>query len=221
MTFQKDGYEILNDVIPDDEINRVKQEISTLSATSNRGGIRNAEKLFPSIKSFVHSQQLFELANTYLSGAASIVRVILFDKNPENNWLVTWHQDKTVAVSQPFEMEGWGPWSIKDHTHHVQPPESALNQMVTFRIHLDPTDENNGCLKVIPGSHQFGVLPQKMIGNLCKDQKPISCSAREGSILVMRPHLVHASSKATIPGNRRILHVEYSDYRLPPGVSWA
>ncbi|WP_141215531.1 hypothetical protein [Hahella sp. CCB-MM4] len=60
-----------------------------------------------------------------------------------------------------------------------------------------------------------------MIGKFCREHISVSCEAIEGSILVMRPHLLHASSKAIAPTNRRILHVEYSDYRLPEGIHWA
>ena len=41
---------------------------------------------------------------------------------------------------------------------HVQPPRAILEQMLTVRIHLDRTDESNGALKVIPGSHRQGKL---------------------------------------------------------------
>ncbi|ABC28723.1 conserved hypothetical protein [Hahella chejuensis KCTC 2396] len=37
----------------------------------------------------------------------------------------------------------------------------------------------------------------------------------------MKPHLLHASSKGTTPNQRRILHVEFSDYPLPAGAQWA
>ena len=30
--------------------------------------------------------------------------------------------------------------------------------MITFRVHLDDADKNNGCLKVIPESHKLGIL---------------------------------------------------------------
>lgn len=31
-----------------------------------------------------------------------------------------------------------------------------------------------------------------------------------GGIIVMRPLLVHASSKSAVPGSRRVLHLEYA-----------
>ena len=47
---------------------------------------------------------------------------------------------------------------MKEGIPHVQPPTAILEQMLTVRIHLDRTDESNGALKVIPGSHRQGKL---------------------------------------------------------------
>ncbi|ACS93527.1 conserved hypothetical protein [Teredinibacter turnerae T7901] len=135
--------------------------------------------------------------------------------------MVSWHQDKTVAVTKKFNDPGWGPWSLKDGVQHVQPPIDVLQQMITIRIHLDASTASNGCLKVMPGSHKEGVMSQGFIDQYSKSHCETVCSAPEGSALVMRPHLLHASSKASNPGQRRVLHMEFSSYGLPAGVNWA
>ena len=93
--------------------------------------------------------------------------------------------------------------------------------MVTLRIHLDPADINSGCLKVIPNSHRAGLLSQKDIEQIIQQQSDVVCEAEVGDVLVMRPHLLHASSKAQNLSQRRVLHLEYSGYSLPEHVSWA
>jgi hypothetical protein len=72
------------------------------------------------------------------------VRGILFDKIPDANWKVPWHQDVTIAVQEKVEAEGFGPWSIKADVLHVQPPASILEQMLSIRLHLDDCGEENG-----------------------------------------------------------------------------
>jgi len=118
-------------------------------------------------------------------------------------------------VSDKAEIEGWGPWTLKDGVHHVQPPLEILNNMVTFRIHLDDTNESNGCLKLIAGSHHQGVMTHNEIQDYIKDKTATYCSAKAGSALIMRPHVLHASSKAISPSQRRVLHLEYCGYDLP------
>jgi hypothetical protein len=39
---------------------------------------------------------------------------------------------------------------------HVEAPEWLLEKMLTMRLHLDDMTEENGPLKVLPGSHHSG-----------------------------------------------------------------
>lgn len=184
-------------------------------------GIRNVEKKFKSIAELVQSKKLLAKAESVLGNKPQFVRAIFFDKTPDKNWLVSWHQDKTIAVSKKRHIDGWGPWSVKDNTHHVQPGERVLNEMVTFRIHLDDTNVDNGCLKVIPNSHTSGVLTQEEINKIVKETKFVECEAQAGDMLIMRPLILHASGKAKSPNHRRVIHLEFSGYELPDGLNWA
>ena len=99
----EDGYEIIDEFLSHDQLIAINSELETVELPSNTGGIRNAEKKFPIIRDLANSEQLNKQATKYLSGSASLVRAILFNKTKENNWLVTWHQDRTIAVSERFE----------------------------------------------------------------------------------------------------------------------
>ncbi len=219
MPFEEDGFEILESFMSCEEIESIKKELAGIECKG--GGIRNADKKLSSITNLVESEKYLSIASAYLSSKAELVRSIVFVKSIENNWLVTWHQDKTVAVSKKFDIPGWGPWSKKDGVLHVQPPVEVLEQMVTFRVHLDESTEENGCLKIMPHSHREGVMPQESIHSYTKSRPAISCEAPIGSALVMRPHVLHASSKAKSTKPRRVLHIEYSSYLLPSGATWA
>ncbi|MEO1185537.1 MAG: phytanoyl-CoA dioxygenase family protein, partial [Cyanobacteria bacterium J06636_27] len=96
----------------------------------------------------------------------------------------------------------------------------VLENMVTFRIHLDASNQENGCLRVIPKTHLFGILSQPEI-NRIKDIYPIKyCEVDAGDAVVMRPHILHSSQKSLISGLRRVLHLEYSSFNLPHGLTW-
>lgn len=218
--FQSNGFEIFSHFISTEITMLIKEEIETLALPDFKGGIRNANKKFGTINNLVNSSHLIEKAKDYLLGEPKIVRVILFDKSPENNWMVPWHQDQTVAVSKKFECQNWGPWSIKDDVYHVQPPIDVLLDMITFRIHIDETNIDNGCLRVIPGSHQLGLLSTDEIQKFTKSASAVNCEGKEGALIVMRPHLLHASHKAKNKKIRRIIHIEYSSYPLPKGINW-
>ena len=110
------------------------------------------------------------------------VRAIYFDKSPEANWLVPWHQDLTVALRSRREVPGFGPWSVKDGVPHVQPPVERLEQMLTVRLHLDDADEGNGALRVLPGSHRSGRLSSTQIQALRAGQADVLCAATRSAI---------------------------------------
>ena len=220
MSFSDDGYELIISFLDPEQLDKLSSEIGSVELSRSAGGVRNAQVNYPCIGELCSSSLVLDKAASFLHSTPTLVRAILFNKTESNNWLVPWHQDRTVAVSSKFQAKGWGSWSEKDGVLHVQPPIEVLNSMVTFRIHLDATSEKNGCLSVAPGSHKYGVLTQREIIEKLDSVVPVLCKAPAGSALAMRPHLLHASSKGTAPTQRRVLHLEYSDYKLPSGVSW-
>lgn len=217
----KNGYKIINNFISHTQLNAIQLDIENIEFPSKAGGIRNAEKKFNSIYKLAQSNLLSTHVQKHLTGEVHLVRAILFNKTKNNNWLVPWHQDKTIAVSKQFEKKGWGPWSIKGGVPHVQPPLQALNQMITFRIHLDDSHQQNGCLKILPNTQHLGILKQDSIQEYIKDRDATICECPAGSALIMRPHILHASSKASKPSQRRVLHLEYSSFKLPSGITWS
>ena len=215
------GFKVIDHFLDRNQLDRVIAELDAINVFDHVAGIRNAEKKFQSVSELSHSLQLQSLFFPYLGEKINLVRVILFDKTIDNNWLVTWHQDKTIAVSSRFNKQGWGPWSIKEGIHHVQTPLEVLEKTMTCRIHLDDTNEDNGCLRVIPNSHRRGILSAYEIQKQQQTKEYVDCQCKAGSALLMYPHLLHASSKAKIPSSRRVLHIEYSAYSLPDGVEWS
>ena len=224
------GFQIVNNVFRDAELEPIRQELERYKLPVTRGGLRQADKKLLSVQQIAISEMVISLAQSLLTKKPRLIRAILFCKNTHNNWRVSWHQDKTVCVTEKFDCHGWGPWSVKENLPHVQPPLEVLQHMVSIRIHLDDTDETNGCLRVLPGSHQLGILTQHDIDNLIQNDtsaearsenlKYENCIAQSGTVMLMSPLLLHSSGKATSRKNRRVLHLEYSDYNLPTGINW-
>jgi len=90
--------------------------------------------------------------------------------------------------------------------------------MLTLRIHLDDADADNGALRLIPGSHDRGIIPPETIANLKKHA--ITTTVKSGGVLVMKPLLVHSSLLAGKPSHRRVLHIEFAAEELPNGLQW-
>jgi ectoine hydroxylase-related dioxygenase (phytanoyl-CoA dioxygenase family) len=174
----------------------------------------------PEVYAWAVSAAVLSRVTTHLGPQARPVRAIFFDKSPAANWLVPWHQDVTLAVQGPVETPGFGPWSRKDGIPHVQAPAEWLARMLTVRLHLDACDASNGALRVIPGSHRYGRLAADRISALKTATPEVLCEAAAGDGLLMRPLLLHASSKSIGDRRRRILHIEYCSDPLPAGMAW-
>jgi len=174
----------------------------------------------PWVRDLATSETLLAAVRPYLPDSPRPVRAIYFDKSPGTNWLVAWHQDLTIAVADQTDAPGFGPWSTKEGLIHVQPPVELLQNMITLRLHLDDTDESNGALRLIPGSHTQGRLAAPDIERLRSTLSEETCRASQGDALLMRPLILHASGRSTSDRHRRILHIEYAGCDLPHGLQW-
>lgn len=163
---------------------------------------------------------LADLVRPHLPAPPVPVRGIYFDKRPETNWLVAWHQDLTLALKERVEVPGFGPWSVKERVPHVQPPVALLEQMLTVRLHLDDADADNGALRILSGTHQLGRLNAEAINKCRETHAEVLCAAKAGDALLMRPLLLHASSRSTSDRRRRVLHIEFAGFTLPPPLDW-
>ncbi|MGB0423065.1 MAG: phytanoyl-CoA dioxygenase family protein [Flavobacteriales bacterium] len=92
-----------------------------------------------------------------------------------------------------------------------------MNGTTTLRIHLDNTTETNGALRVIPKSHLEGVI------RLTKEEQvknEVSCTVERGGVMLMKPLILHASSRSTGKRNRRVIHLELCNKELPEELKW-
>jgi hypothetical protein len=143
-----------------------------------------------------------------------------FDKTAEANWQVGWHQDQTVSVKEKTNSKGYSGWTRKKGYYSVIPPEEVLHEMFTIRIHLDDANEQNGALKIVPGS-QNKRMSDEEIRLITSNCVPATCVVAAGGIQLMRPLVLHASAKSNPARKRRVLHLEFASQPLPGKAEWA
>ncbi len=211
------GYEIHRSIFSLPEIQNLRKEADRIAQLAESACVRHLGKRSNLFNRLSLSPKLISL---FPYPDFTPVRSILFDKTPEENWPVAWHQDLTICVIEKTDCENYGPWSVKDGIPHVQPPVALLNRMVTARIHLDPTGADNGALSIVPGSHLLGKLASEKIPELATESS-ILCECQPGDVLLMSPLILHSSKRSTRPKRRRILHFEYAPPdALDPRLSW-
>jgi ectoine hydroxylase-related dioxygenase (phytanoyl-CoA dioxygenase family) len=99
---------------------------------------------------------------------------------------------------------------VKGNVLYAHAPAWALRKVIALRIHLDDSTLINGPLRVLPGTHERGVLTDEQIETFVRDLTPVECAAASGGVVAMRPLAVHASSKPADGNPRRVLHIEYA-----------
>lgn len=161
-----------------------------------------------------------QVAAALSSSATRPVRAVLFDKTPEANWSVAWHQDRTLPVRERIEVEGFGPWSTKDGLLHVAPPFEVLARMITLRVHLDAVDPANAPLRIALGSHRLGRVAAADAEAQASRLPRHVCLAEPGEVWAYSTPILHASDPSSGDGRRRVLQIDYADFDLPGGLDW-
>ena len=137
-----------------------------------------------------------------MRGLVGAERVALFTdklnlKRPLEGSGFRWHQDSPYWIH---------------HTPHV-------DRLPNVMLALDAAHEENGCLRVVRGSHRRGLLPglegDGTLGPLFTDPRYFDASAQvpavmgAGSLLFFSPHTVHGSEPNASQLPRRALVLTY------------
>lgn len=219
--FKQNGFAIFPAMFADSELDALTAEVESLRSPKDIAGMRNLLIRSAVIKAFASSGVALRLAHELLQSEPRPVRAILFDKTADTNWYVTWHQDLSIPVQARIEIDGYGPWSIKDGVAHVQPPAEVLEQMVSLRVHLDACPVNNGAIKFVAGSHRQGIMESDQVAQCRDNQQQTICPAERGDVIAMRPLILHSSATSHVAAHRRVLHLEYASVALPAALIWA
>jgi ectoine hydroxylase-related dioxygenase (phytanoyl-CoA dioxygenase family) len=215
--FAADGYSVVSDMLSSEGIRGVVSNFKELA--TDRASTR---KLLDMrwCKELARRLAREPSLRAVLPADAHAVQCTLFEKALDKNWLVALHQDLSIPVAERIDSALCTGWSAKEGDLFVQPPISVLEDLVAVRVHLDACDERNGALRVVPGSHRLGRLSSAQALNARAVRGERVVPVPRGSVMVMRPLLLHASSKATADLPRRVLHFVFGPSSLPEGLSW-
>jgi hypothetical protein len=224
---ERDGFTLLPGVFSAAEVEAMRAGLGAAlegggaGVLGEAGGVyaaRNVLSLWPAAAEVWRRPALRGALAGVLGPRFGLVRALFFDKPPQQSWALPWHKDLTIAVrdnrrpSPRFRKP-----TRKAGVPHVEAPVEVLRAMLTARVHLDDVSEENGPLKVIPGSHRGGKVLE--LGEV----PPHTALAARGDVLLMRPLLAHCSNRshAGTLRRRRILHLEFAALpELPDGYAW-
>jgi ectoine hydroxylase-related dioxygenase (phytanoyl-CoA dioxygenase family) len=223
--FRSQGYFICDGVISSRDVDQLRQAVASLpdcqEVRRKRSvyGVRNLLEICPAVRRLAAEPRVRRFVTPVLGESAYAVRAIFFDKVPDANWRLFWHQDNVIAVKGRRDVPGFVGWSQKAGVWQVQPPAEILAGMVAVRVHLDDCGATNGPLRVLPGSHLYGWLDEEL-DEWKRRVAEVICTVRCGGVVTICPLILHASAAAEAVGHRRVIHIEYAAADLPAGLEW-
>ncbi|MDE3259663.1 MAG: phytanoyl-CoA dioxygenase family protein [Gemmatimonadota bacterium] len=135
----------------------------------------------------------------YIYGAHASVacfRAMFMNKPAQQGSDLPWHQD------------GGSSWYVD------------RDPLVTVWTALDPATTENGCVQVVPGSHQLGILSEKghtitdeQEREFCRDDGIVDLTMEPGEVVILHNWLLHRSGLNRIDIPRRAFSVCYIDAR--------
>jgi len=224
-----DGFILLPDAVPAETIrclldvfgDAFADDTESVRARSSRGHVYAARNLIdsiPEVTSVWQSDLLLRFLRDQLGEKFGMVRALFFDKPPDRTWALPWHKDTSIAVmDNSIKSSSLSRPTTKAGVPHFIACDDVLKQMLTLRIHLDEVTDENGPLRVLPGSHVSSTSDGEGFDSA------VTIHAAAGDVLAMRPLISHASGSSTegTRRHRRILHLEFAaDSMLPDGADW-
>lgn len=156
-------------------------EVVVIQNERNEDCIIGIEKMAtlsePVFRELLGSPLLLSLAKTICGDDFFPVQDFMVIKTPDDGNSIHWHQD---ILTRP------------------------LSKAVMIGFYLDPSDDQNGALRVIPGSHRSG-LP------ICELEKMpyTSIDMEAGGVLLHDLMLAHSSGSLTTQQQRRVVYFEF------------
>lgn len=216
MRVDDSGYVIEPSVFGVRELTDASEALASAQLQRTKAGARHVLGL-PAVRALANDLRMLRIAERFIGKGGFPFRATFFDKSASANWLVTWHQDTALPLRVRVDNPDWGPWSTKGGVLYAHAPAAALETVVAVRVSLDDSASSNGPLRVLPGTHDRGVLNDREIAALASTIPAVECTTPAGGLVIMRPLTVHASSKSTDNRPRRVLHIEYASVVQMPG----
>jgi len=112
-SIEQQGFAIIPEVLTRVEVEELLEALSHVTLQRSRAGVRHALR-YAAIAALAQNSRLLGIAQQILGSTAFPFRATLFNKSPDTNWLVVWHQDTALPLRERRQSAGWGPWSVKE-----------------------------------------------------------------------------------------------------------
>jgi len=123
-----------------------------------------------------------------------------------------------LVLSEQFKLSSLNARSANPHSDWVQPlhcdtgalPDEHGYSVCNVVWMLDDFTTENGAVRLVPGSHRLGRLPQEVLSDpAASHPDEVLVLGRAGTVVVMNAHLWHGGTANRTSAPRRALHSFY------------
>jgi ectoine hydroxylase-related dioxygenase (phytanoyl-CoA dioxygenase family) len=197
--YRKDGYTIFRDVIDADLIAEASDHVAWLQGQHPDVRPEHLGHTFlrddPFWIRLISDDRLVDIAELFIGPHIALFASHYISKPPFSGQAVLWHQDGAFWPLEPMEV-------------------------VTLWLAVDHSTPDNGCVRLIPGSHTMdtaamrsnteidNVLGQEIAVEV-DESHAVDIILRPGDVEVHHPNIVHGSNANTSPHRRCGLTIRY------------
>lgn len=211
--YEENGFVLIPDFFSVEELSDMNEELDNLSQSNDarlqvqgehEGFIYQLALLTDKTKGFAEDDRVLNLIEDIVKPGISIFSSKLLTKLPHSESVCHWHQDDAYyneVVDSNTRMSIWVP--------------------------LQDTNEENGCLWVVPGSHKTGIQSYTTKDNgTCRKalveeevdlSKAIPIHMKAGTVILFHALLWHSSKGNQSDHVRRAFIVSYQEATVPRG----
>ena len=200
--YKKEGFVIIPNVLDEDLMAEARDHVTWLQ--EKNPGLR-PEQLGHFLMTqdafwvrLISDDRLLDVAEKFIGPDIGLFASHYIAKRPHDGKAVPWHQDGSYWPLEPMEV-------------------------ITFWLALDKCDEENGCMKVMPGTQNKKLLSKEdyvtqndeQLFDMAMDASSIDESAavnialNPGDVEIHHPNVIHGSHANTSPRWRRGLTIRY------------
>ncbi len=197
--FGRDGYAVFRGVLDPELIAETSAHIAWL--LERNPGLRPEQlhhwlmKDNPFWVRLISDPRLLDIAELFVGPNIALFASHFISKPPFDGQPVLWHQDGAYWPLEPMEV-------------------------VSFWLAVDESTPENGCMKVIPGTHTLelqrmeaareeAVLDRKIPDEFVDESKAVDLVLAPGDVSVHNPNIVHGSHANLSPKRRAGLTIRY------------
>lgn len=212
-SFREDGFTILRNVFDEETLAPLREEVDAIIRHFESGVADPFEKYY--LKHRVDQGVLYDLYQRFPSFQPLASNPVILDTLEEELGPNIFMYENSLVYKPRGKRNG-----VPFHQDFISRPHEPIKYIVWMAF--DRITEENGCLRVIPGSHKIGFLKwhrvkgethhDRIVPGQFRPEEASNVLMEPGDVLIFNMLLIHGSNEAHSDAPRRAYRVSYQGF---------